>query len=255
MLWSALLLTRHSPNNYPHAHHSWNGKDLDSSDHMSHMAYPLGPHIDNGDCPTTHPIKLATMFHEWVYDTGKLPANTGRRYLTLATGDQLGTSFHADFINGWDTDVLQQALVQCEYRNNPNNTDLLYLDAKLWDCPPLRPYIGTPRSRGKVPGTDKCFAPTSVGGEKVMGTGLPWLPGCNPIRNGPNKQLDAEMAPCRLATQSKVTLNGKRLSKKTAKPVASKKKGTSKGKRLSKEAQEFEARNTEELLAERADEE
>lgn len=48
----------------------WDGKNVDSEDHQSHAAYPIDA-VDSGDCPATHPIKLPTMFHEWVYETSK----------------------------------------------------------------------------------------------------------------------------------------------------------------------------------------
>src|SRR5882757_4426339 len=34
----------------------WNGRDLDSPDHKSHMAYPV-----NGDCPATHPVPVPKL--------------------------------------------------------------------------------------------------------------------------------------------------------------------------------------------------
>lgn len=34
----------------------WNGVDIQSSDHFSHMAYPIGG--ESGPCPSTHPVRL-----------------------------------------------------------------------------------------------------------------------------------------------------------------------------------------------------
>jgi hypothetical protein len=44
----------------------WNGVDLDSADHRSHMAYPSL--MDNGVCPPTHPKRTMFLFYEtlWV---------------------------------------------------------------------------------------------------------------------------------------------------------------------------------------------
>ena len=36
----------------------WDGVNLDSSDHQSHVSYPNGTAPDNGDCPSTHPVKV-----------------------------------------------------------------------------------------------------------------------------------------------------------------------------------------------------
>lgn len=36
----------------------WDGVNLDSDDHKSHVSYPLGTAPDSGDCPDSHPIKV-----------------------------------------------------------------------------------------------------------------------------------------------------------------------------------------------------
>lgn len=36
----------------------WNGHDLDSADHQSHMSYPAGGFPDSGDCPPEFPVKV-----------------------------------------------------------------------------------------------------------------------------------------------------------------------------------------------------
>ena len=40
----------------------WDGKNLDSDDHKSHMSYPEGGQPDNGDCPESHPVKVSSPF-------------------------------------------------------------------------------------------------------------------------------------------------------------------------------------------------
>lgn len=180
----------------------WNGKDLDSKDHQSHMAYPSG--VDNGDCPATHPVRLATLFNEWVYSTGSMPnggSNPDNSHLVLSNGDMYGTSFHADFINGWMVDVLQQALEQCEFRNHPNNKDLEFLDARIGLCPPLVPYIANQlKASDSTPGVGNCtVAPVVKDKEDVTGSKLEYLPGCNPIRFGPLKQTADSLKKCTAA--------------------------------------------------------
>ena len=180
----------------------WNGKDLDSKVHQSHMAYPSG--IDNGDCPDTHPIRLATLFNEWVYSTGSMPNggnNPDNSHLVLSNGDMYGTSFHADFVNGWMVDVLQQALEQCEYSNHPNDKDLKFLDARIGLCPPLVPYIASQlKAPDSTPGVGNCtVAPVVKDTEDVTGSDLKYLPGCNPIRFGPLKQTADDLKGCSAA--------------------------------------------------------
>ena len=40
----------------------WDGVNLDSPDHHSHMAYPTL--VDNGRCPESHPKRLLYLFYE-----------------------------------------------------------------------------------------------------------------------------------------------------------------------------------------------
>ena len=46
----------------------WNGDDLDSPDHKSHMAYPTGDFLAS-PCPSTHPHRLPTVFIEGLFYT------------------------------------------------------------------------------------------------------------------------------------------------------------------------------------------
>jgi len=71
----------------------WNGKDLDSADHQSHMAYRV-----RGACPTGYPVRLPRLSLNVHY---RLSSTTG---LTLASGSIY--SSHADFFNAWNQAVL-----------------------------------------------------------------------------------------------------------------------------------------------------
>lgn len=90
----------------------WDGVNLDSADHKSHMSYPIGA-PDSGDCPKSHPVKTILLFNEYVYDVGKFDYEAGQDSWVLATGDPTGLAFHADFIMGWDPKVLDAAVEQC----------------------------------------------------------------------------------------------------------------------------------------------
>jgi hypothetical protein len=71
----------------------WNGKDLDSADHQSHMAYRV-----RGTCPTGFPVRvprLALNVHYALPDVSDL---------TLASGSIY--SAHADFFNAWNQATL-----------------------------------------------------------------------------------------------------------------------------------------------------
>jgi hypothetical protein len=146
----------------------WDGVNLDSSDHKSHMSYPLGNFPDNGDqCPTTHPIRFITLFYEFVWS----PSNVDASNLVFANGDSIGYAFHGDFMNGWDTTVLQSAIDQCTGQ----------LGGNVEGCPPFVPSIN--RTIAGNCQVDK----SSVQGlsfEQVDGK-ISSLPGCNTIFNGP----------------------------------------------------------------------
>ena len=75
----------------------WDGKNLDSPDHRSHMAYPTK--YNTGDCPATHPVRLPALFFEAFYSIAKFPHGTGRQPFVLSNGDPTGYGFHGDFVS------------------------------------------------------------------------------------------------------------------------------------------------------------
>lgn len=76
----------------------WDGKNLDSPDHRSHMAY-----AERGICPSTHAVSVPRLILEVSY---RIRGGIG---LSLASGAI--TTAHADFFNAWDPDT-QRGLVQ-----------------------------------------------------------------------------------------------------------------------------------------------
>ena len=71
----------------------WNGKDLDSADHKSHLAYRVGR-----TCPAGYPVRIPRLSLNVHYDL------TSTETLTLASGSIY--SAHADFFNAWTQPVL-----------------------------------------------------------------------------------------------------------------------------------------------------
>ncbi|KAI5464402.1 hypothetical protein BGZ63DRAFT_461492 [Mariannaea sp. PMI_226] len=90
----------------------WNGKDLDSADHKSHMSY----RFSNGTCPETHPVPTMQIDLEIGYYTADYPADK----LLLSTGDRAGFGLHGDYLSFWDVNLLQAALDDstCQHREN-----------------------------------------------------------------------------------------------------------------------------------------
>jgi hypothetical protein len=76
----------------------WNGRDLDSADHQSHLAYQV-----DRFCPAGYPVLVPQLSLNVHY---RLPSVAG---LTLASGPIY--SAHADFFNAWNQRTLE-ALVR-----------------------------------------------------------------------------------------------------------------------------------------------
>ena len=87
----------------------WNGKDVDSANHKDHVAFP--DQVMTGSCPEGFETRLPSLFYETIYDTYAFKDKAGQ--FVLSTGDPVGTSYHGDFMTGWDPDFLQQAVDQC----------------------------------------------------------------------------------------------------------------------------------------------
>jgi len=87
----------------------WNGKDVTAPDHKSHMAYPNL--IDGGKCPEGFETRLPSLFYETIWNTNAFKGKAGQ--FVWSNGDPTGYGYHADFINGWNIDVLQSAVTDC----------------------------------------------------------------------------------------------------------------------------------------------
>ena len=89
----------------------WDGQNLDSADHKSHMAYST-----NGRCPADHPVAMPSISLIYRYPI------QGDSSVYLSSGGQF--SAHADFFNAWDAATLSSlvdgclnALVHCGVHN------------------------------------------------------------------------------------------------------------------------------------------
>ncbi|WP_260483087.1 DUF1996 domain-containing protein [Sphingomicrobium flavum] len=100
----------------------WNGTDLDSADHKSHLAYPVSAGSQTV-CPSSHPVPIIRVsFH---YSFGVLPdvfdpaTQTSRGWRLASDHYEVsvstpgGMSLHGDWFNAWHPDALEAVLEGC----------------------------------------------------------------------------------------------------------------------------------------------
>ncbi|KAK5070639.1 hypothetical protein LTR64_000314 [Lithohypha guttulata] len=145
----------------------WDGKNLDSADHKSHMSFPIGAYND-GKCPDTHPVHLVSIFYEIIWDTNKFKDMWygNKQPFVWAQGDPTGYGFHGDFLMGWNRDLLQRAVDQCTSDSG-----------RVEDCPVFNLYPDSTAEGCKI---------ASKIDEDIQGP-FSKLPGCNPVQPGPDR--------------------------------------------------------------------
>ncbi|KAG9195794.1 hypothetical protein G6011_00915 [Alternaria panax] len=78
----------------------WDGKNLDSPDHKSHVAYSNSGGLGTPSCPSTHPVATPQVMYEIMWDTGRYKNNvwygTGKQPFVHSFGDGMETIFLAE---------------------------------------------------------------------------------------------------------------------------------------------------------------
>lgn len=144
----------------------WDGVNLDSEDHKSHMAYPTMYSYNNGPCPASHPVHLVSIFFEIIYSTIQFDwwvPDGGWQPFVFSNGDPTGYGFHGDFVNGWDVPTLQRAIDNCTADSGT-----------LEDCPVIANDLYTNDE------ASSCILAPKIN-EQIYGV-MDKLPGCNPVR-------------------------------------------------------------------------
>lgn len=99
----------------------WNGKDLDSGDHRSHMSFQKrDKNTGEVSCPATHPYLIPTFTLGVFYTVDETLDRSGDLSTSRQTwhfaSDRMegktpqiaGRTFHADWFGAWDDDILKE---------------------------------------------------------------------------------------------------------------------------------------------------
>ena len=102
----------------------WDGVNLDSPDHKSHMAEATG-----SGCPKTHPVALPAIAYEIYYDLSKVTLSrmakwrlSSDNYATTSAG---GYSAHGDYLMGWDPATMGKVIKNCDNASVDCHANLL----------------------------------------------------------------------------------------------------------------------------------
>ncbi|KAI9729485.1 MAG: hypothetical protein M1818_008507 [Claussenomyces sp. TS43310] len=151
----------------------WNGKDVDSADHKSHVAYPNL--VTNGDCPSGYDTRLVSLMYETIWDTYAFKGQDGQ--FVIANGDPTGYGYHGDFMMGWDEDVLDKAVQSC--------TDS---GGDVYDCPVFTFQDSDAYSNCNI------TTPSNIANDDVYGPAST-LPGNILIQSGPAQATPGSAQP------------------------------------------------------------
>ena len=90
----------------------WDGKNLDSPDHHSHMAYA----ISGKGCPEAFPVPIPSISLHTKYLVTSAQGTANWRLSSdnyPKNGQNAGYSGHADWVNGWDEKVMKGIVKNC----------------------------------------------------------------------------------------------------------------------------------------------
>ena len=90
----------------------WNGRELDSSDHRSHMAYQSYGDWGYAKCPDTHPY-LIPFFELGAWFSNDGTAAQWKLSSDLMMGSAGGVTMHADWFGAWEDSVKDLWTANC----------------------------------------------------------------------------------------------------------------------------------------------
>ncbi|OTA01324.1 hypothetical protein A9Z42_0016400 [Trichoderma parareesei] len=166
-MYSPLRLDIHFPSCYNPAAGLTNYKE--------NMAFPTDAGNGKQDCPPGW-IHTPHIFFEVYYDTqpykGRWTENQGTQPFVFSTGDVTGYSGHADFMAGWDEDLLQHIIDTCDAGDSGmDQCPGLFYGLNSGDCT-IEPLVDeqVTGTLTKLPGNNP-LSGFSFGAAPQMGTG------------------------------------------------------------------------------------
>ena len=106
----------------------WDGVNLDSPDHKSHMTNPVNVKANNtGNCPTTHPVALPQIAYQILYQV-KITGET--KYWRLSSDNYdvskpAGYSGHGDYFMAWKPEIVKVWTQKCDREQKDCHSHLL----------------------------------------------------------------------------------------------------------------------------------
>jgi hypothetical protein len=97
----------------------WDGVNLDSPDHKSHMAYATG-----SGCPSTHPVGLPEITMNVLYLVTEDRPDLNWKLASDNYVGQGGYSLHADWFGGWKTEAMTTFVKNCINPAKSTSNDL-----------------------------------------------------------------------------------------------------------------------------------
>ncbi|KAK2748523.1 hypothetical protein FQN57_000657 [Myotisia sp. PD_48] len=161
---------------FPSCHNP--NKQYDPANPQAHVVYPKG--IVNGDCPPGFEYRVVTLFYESIWNVGAFSNRLGQGTFVISNGDTSGFGYHADFIDGWTGNILQNAIDTCKSNSG-----------QVQDCPAFNGRLQDPKIQ------EQCqleHFPDALKGEQEIVFGTQGLPGNVPI-TGKGQKVPAPNPP------------------------------------------------------------
>lgn len=106
----------------------WDGVNLDSPDHKSHMTNPVNVKANNtGNCPATHPVALPQIAYQILYQV-KVTGETKYWRLSSDAYDNTkpaGFSGHGDYFMAWKPEIVKVWTKNCDNAQKDCHSHLL----------------------------------------------------------------------------------------------------------------------------------